>query len=147
MCVHISFALVYMAKSQFSECLTEQDFKYYGNNVNDRQSNKQPDVESCRASCMSIAAGYFTWHPDERCNCKSSDAGREQSNGDVSGETCLGETCYHTHKYIPPMFNHMISRHTKLLQGKNDFWNKKKQELSNGMPVLSTGLGLHLQAF
>ena len=92
---HTSFALVHKAKSQFSECFTEQDFAYTGNDVNDGQSNTQPDPESCRASCRSIGAGYFTWHPDERCYCKSSDAGREKSDGDVSGETCLGETSYH----------------------------------------------------
>ena len=83
--------------SQLSDCLTEQDTAYPGNDVNNGASNIQPDVESCRASCGSMGAGYFTHltlHSTQfnECWCKSSNAVLETSVGRVSGETCSGET-------------------------------------------------------
>ena len=86
---------------QFSDCLTEQDIGYSQNDVNDGSSNIQPDVESCRASCRSIGAGYFTHltQSNKFCWCKNSNAGRTQSVGKVSGETsCSGETGFPNHE-------------------------------------------------
>ena len=42
-------------------CVTEEDIVYWGN---DLSSMKQPDVASCRASCRSAGAGYFTYSLD-----------------------------------------------------------------------------------
>ena len=76
----------------FSGCLTEHDIDYRGNDVNDGPTNLQPDVESCRSVCKSMAAGYFTFHKgNNACWCKSSNAGRKETVGKVSGETCSGE--------------------------------------------------------
>ena len=74
-----------------SECLTEKDVSYYGNDVNNGQENVQSDVESCRASCKAMGALYFDYNYDgnHRCYCKNSNAGRTEEAGVISGETCL----------------------------------------------------------
>ena len=76
-----------------SNCVTEQDIAYYGNDVNDGNSNIQPNVDSCRSSCDAIHAPYFSYHPKttKACMCKSTDAGRTTLNDAVSGASaCAG---------------------------------------------------------
>ena len=75
----------------FSECLTEKDISYYGNDVNNGLDNVQPDVESCRASCKSMGSPYFDFNygGNRGCYCKTSNAGRRQVNGVISGKTCI----------------------------------------------------------
>ena len=78
-----------------SNCATEQDIGYNGNDVNDGTTNIQPDVDSCRSSCHAIHAPYFSYHPkiDKRCWCKSTDAGRTTFAHAVAGDTaCLAST-------------------------------------------------------
>ena len=61
--------------------------------MNDGTSNLQDDVKSCRSSCRSMDADYFSFNQDNNaCWCKSSNAGRMQGVGIESGETsCSGE--------------------------------------------------------
>ena len=73
----------------------EEDISYYGN---DLSKMKKPDVASCRSSCSSMGAGYFTYRGDifeqdsNMCYCKDSNAGRGAGVGRVSGATsCPGE--------------------------------------------------------
>ena len=77
---------------KISDCLTEVDIVYWGNDVS---SSVQPDVESCRSSCRSKGVAYFTFRVGQgpqRCWCKNSKAGRRQMVDRVSGETsCTGE--------------------------------------------------------
>ena len=79
-----------------SDCLTERDIDYTGNDVNDGSANMQADAESCRSSCRSMDADYFTFHEvNNGCWCKSSNAVRMQVVGSVSGETsCPGEMSF-----------------------------------------------------
>ena len=80
---------------KFSGCLTEHDIAYPGNDLNKGGENIQPDFESCRVSCRSImGALYFTYTKDSKCWCKSSNAGRTEKAGKVSGETCSGEKIF-----------------------------------------------------
>ena len=66
----------------------EEDISYYGN---DLSKMKKPDVASCRSSCSSMGAGYFTYRGDifeqdsNMCYCKDSNAGRGAGVGRVSG--------------------------------------------------------------
>ena len=76
-----------------SNCVTEQDIAYNGNDMIDGNKNIQPDVDNCRASCHAIQAPYFSYHPEttKACMCKSTDAGRRTLNDAVSGATaCAG---------------------------------------------------------
>ena len=79
----------------FSECVTEKDISYYGNDVNNGLENVQSDTESCRASCKAMGAPYFDFNyaGNRGCYCKNSNAGRRKVAGVMSGETChnLGE--------------------------------------------------------
>ena len=78
-----------------SECLTEKDISYYGNelnnhnNVNNGLENVQPDTESCRASCKAMGAPYFDFNygGNHGCYCKYSNAGRRKVAGVMSGTT------------------------------------------------------------
>ena len=74
---------------QISDCLVEQDVGYTANDVNNGKNNVQANVTSCRASCRSRAAAYFSFKRDidRACWCKNSSAGREAKRGVVSGET------------------------------------------------------------
>ena len=87
-CLSCFITLVFFA---FSECLTEKDISYYGNDVNNGADNVQSDVESCRASCKSLGAPYFDFNyaGDHGCWCKNSNAGRKQVNGVTGGKTCI----------------------------------------------------------
>ena len=69
--------------------------------MNVGSTNIHPDVESCRASCRSMGAGYFTYKkpPILHCWCKSANAGRKQVVGRVSGETCSGEINFPNHAF------------------------------------------------
>ena len=78
--------------------VTEDDTDYYGNDVTgvlNGMNNKQPDAESCRSSCGSKGAKYFSWHSaganQEGCWCKSSDSGRASQTGRVAGDVGSGE--------------------------------------------------------
>ena len=76
--------------------VTEDDTDYYGSDVTgvlNGMNNKQPDAESCRSSCGSKGAKYFTWKGpnQENCWCKSSDSGRASQTGRVSGDVGSGE--------------------------------------------------------
>ena len=100
---------------QISECLSEKDISYRGNDVNDGTANKQPTVESCRTSCASIGADYFDfvyglgkWMELDRlegrigeCYCKNSNAGRSQLSGVTAGETCRGRSLLPCHQVAP----------------------------------------------
>ena len=68
----------------------EEDISYYENDLSEMT---KPDVASCRSSCSSMGAGYFTYtRVNKKCYCKDSNAGRQQMGGRVSGETsCRGE--------------------------------------------------------
>ena len=79
----------------FSDCLTEQDVNYRGNDLNGGDT-VQPDVESCRSSCSSMGATYFTYRVTvNRCFCKNSNVGRTSTSGFISGDTsCLGEMSF-----------------------------------------------------
>ena len=68
----------------------EEDISYLGNDVSHMT---KPDVASCRSSCSSMGASYFTYiRDDTMCYCKDSNAGREAKGGRVSGATsCTGE--------------------------------------------------------
>ena len=82
-----------------SNCVTEQDKVYSGNDVNDGTTNIQPDVDSCRSSCHAIYAPYFSYHPmtNQRCWCKSTDAGRTTYAGAVAGGTaCAGKKNFYS---------------------------------------------------
>ena len=82
-----------MSILHISECLTEMDISYYGNDVNDGLNNKQQNVESCRSSCRSMSAKYFDFNHsgNKGCYCKKSNAGRRVVRGVISGETmCTG---------------------------------------------------------
>ena len=72
-----------------SECLTEKDISYYGNDVNNGLKNVQPDTESCRASCKAMRAQYFDFNygGNHGCYCKYSNAGRRKVAGVMSGTT------------------------------------------------------------
>ena len=77
-----------------SNCVTEQDTAYRGNDMIDGYKNTQPDVDSCRSSCHAILAPYFSYHPTSTkyCYCKSTDAGRLFLEHAVSGTTaCAGK--------------------------------------------------------
>ena len=71
-------------------CVTEEEISYWGNDVSHMT---KPDVASCRSSCSSMGASYFTYiRDDTMCYCKDSNAGRRPLGGHVSGETsCTGE--------------------------------------------------------
>ena len=73
-----------------SECLTEKDISYYGNDVNNGLENVQSDTESCRASCKAMGAPYFDFNygGNHGCYCKNSNAGRREVAGVTGGETC-----------------------------------------------------------
>ena len=73
-----------------SECLTEKDISYYGNDVNNGLENVQSDTESCRASCKAMGAPYFDFNygGNHGCYCKNSNAGRKEVASVISGETC-----------------------------------------------------------
>ena len=80
---------------------TEDDADYYGNDVTgvlNGLNNKQPDVESCRSSCISKGAKYFSWsgpriigNAQNVCWCKTSNSGRVYQLGKVSGDVGGGE--------------------------------------------------------
>ena len=88
---------------KFSECLTEHNIAYPGNDINNGASNLQSDGESCRASCAPLGARYFTWTQGTRqCWCKHSKAGRVDVSGErvtVSGEICSGEKHFPNHHF------------------------------------------------
>ena len=73
-----------------SECVTEKDISYYGNDVNNGLENVQSDTESCRASCKAMGAPYFDFNygGNHGCYCKNSNAGRKEVASVISGETC-----------------------------------------------------------
>ena len=87
-----------------SECLTEEDTSYYGNDVNNGRENVQSDVESCRASCKAMDAPYFDFNyaGNHGCYCKNSKAGRRVVAGVVSGETCLNAGILQTYLMEAP---------------------------------------------
>ena len=70
--------------------MTEEDISYYENDLSEMT---KPDVASCRSSCSSMGAGYFTYkRVNKKCYCKDSNAGRGTGVGRVSGATsCPGE--------------------------------------------------------
>ena len=75
--------------------ITEDNIDYTGNDIDITLNNTQPDVESCRASCRSKGAKFFTWvkpsrHPKLRCFCKTSNSGRVTAQDVVSGEVGSG---------------------------------------------------------
>ena len=75
---------------------TEDDTTYHGNDVTgvvNGMDNKQPDVESCRSSCSSKGAKYFSWFSSAQntCWCKTSDSGRVYELGAVAGDVGGGE--------------------------------------------------------
>ena len=71
-------------------CVTEENIDYWGNDVS--RYTSIPDIASCRSTCNSLGAGYFSYIISTGiCWCKDSDAGRRQFNNRMSGETCLGE--------------------------------------------------------
>ena len=75
---------------KFSDCLTEVDTAYPGNGG--WNSGEQPDFESCRASCRSLGAQYFTHNTNTKknnkaCWCKNGNANKKQQVGKVSGAT------------------------------------------------------------
>ena len=74
-----------------SECMTEKDISYYGNDVNNGLKNVQPDTESCRVSCKAMRAQYFDFNygGNHGCYCKYSNAGRRKVAGVMSGTTAL----------------------------------------------------------
>ena len=74
---------------QISDCMEEEGYGYPRNDVNNGKNNVQPDVKSCRASCRSLGAAYFSFKRDidQACWCKKSSAGRTVSKGVVSGKT------------------------------------------------------------
>ena len=92
--MHLSICPTYsLSDLDLSNCVTEQDIVYFGNDVNDGNSNIQLDVHSCRSSCLAIHAPYFSYHPTttKQCWCKRTDAGRRTKAGAVAGTTaCAG---------------------------------------------------------
>ena len=69
--------------------VTEKDIDYHGNTLS---RMTQPDVDSCRSSCSSMGAPYFSYNDKMKCKCKDSDAGRRFMDGTVSGETSCDNT-------------------------------------------------------
>ena len=70
-------------------CLIEENIDYFKNSVS---RTTKPDVDSCRSSCSSMGAPYFSYNNQMKCKCKSSNAGRRAMDGTVSGETSCGDT-------------------------------------------------------
>ena len=71
-------------------CVIEENIKYHGNTVSRLE---EPDVDSCRSSCSSMGAPYFSYYDKRmKCTCKSTDAGRIAKDGIVSGETSCDDT-------------------------------------------------------
>ena len=82
----------------FIGCVIEENIKYHGNTVS---RFEEPNVDSCRSSCRSIDAPYFSYYDKRmKCTCKSTDAGRIAKDGIVSGETLCDDTSDQT--TIPP---------------------------------------------
>ena len=81
--------------------MTEPGYNYDGNDINNGVNNVQPDIESCRLSCLTLGATYFSFNNNNgRCFCKNSNAGRKVSDTMTSGETtCTGEVI----KFIIPI--------------------------------------------
>ena len=74
----------------------EEDTDYYGHDMTsgvlNGMDNLQPDPESCRSSCRSKGAKYFSWKPNQNdCWCKTSDSGRTGEQGTVSGDVGGGK--------------------------------------------------------
>ena len=89
---------------QFSDCLTENNTAYKGNDLNNGSTNIQPDVESCRASCGSIEGAYYFTHwtseaYNKQCWCKGLEVKRKDVDGKVSGGTCQGEMSFPNHAF------------------------------------------------
>merc|ERR1719471_691840 len=85
-------------KSQVGVGIWEEDTDYYGHDMTsgvlNGMDNLQPDPESCRSSCRSKGAKYFSWKPNQNdCWCKTSDSGRTGEQGAVSGDVG-GEMCF-----------------------------------------------------
>ena len=84
-----------------AECYTETDISYYGNDLNNGTDDIKASAADCSAFCATISdAQYFEWFPldDEweegrgSCWCKTSDSGRIDRQGSISGNTnCLGK--------------------------------------------------------
>ena len=70
-------------------CVIEENIDYFKNSVS---RTTKPDVDSCRSSCSSMGAPYFSYNDQMKCKCKSSNAGRRAMDGTVSGETSCGDT-------------------------------------------------------
>ena len=70
-------------------CLIEENIDYFKNTMS---RTTKPDVDSCRSSCSSMGAPYFSYNDQMKCKCKSSNAGRRAMDGTVSGETSCGDT-------------------------------------------------------
>ena len=75
-------------------CLVEHEVKYLGNDINNGK-DKAPDWQHCKSLCMDEypTAQYFAYvHSDNKCWCKTSDAGRHTGSGVISGEvTCSAQ--------------------------------------------------------
>ena len=69
--------------------MIEENIDYFKNSVS---RTTKPDVDSCRSSCSSMGAPYFSYNDQMKCKCKSSNAGRRAMDGTVSGETSCGDT-------------------------------------------------------
>ena len=101
-------------------CVIEENIDYFGNTVS---RMIEPDVDSCRSSCSSMGAPYFSYITNEmKCKCKDSNAGRRAKNGRVSGDTsCVDTSDQPSTTNSPPgvIFNHLVSYLSLNISGKS----------------------------
>ena len=85
-----------------SVCAIENGIAYKGHDVNKGREESQPNMESCRSFCRTkYKATYFEYiqpdSPDQfkkSCWCKTSNSGREEMAGSVSGYAyCPADCC------------------------------------------------------
>ena len=69
--------------------MIEENIDYFGNTVS---RTTKPNVDSCRSSCSSMGAPYFSYNDEMKCKCKDSDAGRRAMDGTVSGDSSCDDT-------------------------------------------------------